>query len=92
MLLWLIHFVAFCSLEIQMREQQQRDHLQSISIAHERSKSQLEAEREVLRLFEKGLKEREAFNGSEKMKLDHLKQMVLKYFLYLIPLNLCHKI
>lgn len=66
-------------IELQTREKQQRDHIESLCTEHERSMLELEAKREQLRLCEKG-----ASNESEKMKLDHQKEMVqYKYMLYI---------
>lgn len=57
------------------------DQLEKIFADHERSKSQLEAQRQKLELVEKELEEREALNTNEKRKLDIEKKMVL-YFGY----------
>ncbi|KAI3450386.1 hypothetical protein Pfo_007051 [Paulownia fortunei] len=51
------------------------DQLRKISEEHERSKAQLEAQREELKLREKELKQRQALNESEKRKLDNQKKM-----------------
>lgn len=69
----------FLIIELQTREQQQRDHIESLCIEHERSMLELEAKREQLRLCEKG-----ASNESEKRKLDHQREMVqYKYMLFI---------
>lgn len=57
------------------------DQLEKIFADHERSKSQLEAQRQKLELVENELEEREALNTNEKRKLDIEKKMVL-YFGY----------
>ncbi|XP_011089476.1 protein INVOLVED IN DE NOVO 2 [Sesamum indicum] len=49
--------------------------LRQISEEHKRSKSELEAQREALKLREKGLRQRQALNESEKKKLDNQKKM-----------------
>ncbi|KAL0417862.1 UNVERIFIED_CONTAM: Factor of DNA methylation 4 [Sesamum radiatum] len=49
--------------------------LRQISEEHKRSKSELEAQREALKLREKDLRQRQALNESEKKKLDNQKKM-----------------
>lgn len=46
---------------------------------HEKSRMQLEAQKEELMLREQELREREALNESEQRKLDHQKEMVRSF-------------
>ncbi|KAA8543870.1 hypothetical protein F0562_021953 [Nyssa sinensis] len=61
--------------EMKALQQGACDQLEKIFIDHERSKSQLEAQREVLEMREKELWERQALNESEKRKLSNEKKM-----------------
>ncbi|KAK1398580.1 Factor of DNA methylation 4 [Heracleum sosnowskyi] len=60
--------------ELEMSQKQQCKELQSIYHEHERTKLTLEAKREELRLYEKGLREREYLNETERRRLYHLKE------------------
>lgn len=57
-----------------MSQKQQFKELESIYREHERTKLTLEAKSEELRLYEKGLREREYLNETERRRLDHLKE------------------
>lgn len=60
--------------ELEMSQKQQCKELESIYHEHERTKLMLEAKREELRLYEKGLREREYLNETERRRLYHLKE------------------
>lgn len=61
--------------EMNQMQKDAADQLEKIFADHERSKSQLEAQRQKLELVEKELEEREALNTNEKRKLDIEKKM-----------------
>ncbi|KAK4492054.1 hypothetical protein RD792_002846 [Penstemon davidsonii] len=61
--------------EMKKMQDDASDQLRQISKEHEKSKMQLEAQREELKLREKELKQRQALNEREKINLDHQKNM-----------------
>ncbi|KAK1398579.1 Factor of DNA methylation 4 [Heracleum sosnowskyi] len=60
--------------ELEMRQKQQCKEIENIYYEHERMKLMLEGKREELWLYEKGLREREYLNGTERRRLYHLKE------------------
>ncbi|KAL8120346.1 protein INVOLVED IN DE NOVO 2-like [Apium graveolens] len=60
--------------ELEMRQNQQYKEIESIYYEHERIKLTLEAKREDLQLYEKGLREREYLNETERRRLYLLKE------------------
>ncbi|KAG8387847.1 hypothetical protein BUALT_Bualt02G0063800 [Buddleja alternifolia] len=61
--------------EMKKMQDNASDQLRKISEEHKRSKAELEAQRQELKLREKELRERQALNYSEKKKLDGQKKM-----------------
>lgn len=65
-----------CLLEMEMMRRKAFDQLHDVVREHEKSKAQLEAQKQQLMLKEQELRRREELNESEKRKLDCQKEMV----------------
>lgn len=74
--------INFCSLEIKQMQKITHEHFEKISIEHDKSTKQLEAQRIELEQREKELQRRAVQNENERLKL-HREKMMVTYFFFL---------